>query len=228
MTENKANILFYRGIPSVMCKKIKQKILANQQTSTAAPPIANVWGYLQDQFDENNLENDDDNVELSLDSKDDLDVSDTDDDEDYTPRTPKKLKKKVKFDVKEVPGAAPVPPPVLTPMDALTRQMEEMRLAQATFQATMLCELSVVKAMNGNGGGVYQSNLAPMGDHRCFICDHSNMHRLGIHNCPKVPHLIDEGLAMYAPSGRFIRPDGSELPCAPYGGGGVAKALRDE
>jgi len=60
---------------------------------------------------ENDLKNDDDDIELSLDSKDNLDVSDTDDDEDYTPRTPKKLKKKVKFDVKEVPGAAPVPPP---------------------------------------------------------------------------------------------------------------------
>jgi len=72
-------------------------------------------------------------------------------------------------------------------------------------------------------GGVYQSNLAPMGDHRCFICDHSNMHRLGIHNCPKVPHLIDEGLAMYAPpvDGSYGQTALNLLPCTYYGGGGL-------
>jgi len=223
ITENETNLLFYRGIPRAMRKKIRHKIPANRQTATAAPSVVDVWGYLQDQFSEDDLDNDDDDVELPLDSEDDLDASDTEDEEQYVPRTPKKQKKKAKYNVTKVPGASSAPPPVPTSIETLTRQLEEMQLAQATF----LQELSAVRSMNGNGGG-YASGSAPMDERKCFICDGTNVHRLGIRNCPDVPRLIDEGLAIYAPSGRLIRPDGSELPRSSYGGGGVAKVLRDE
>jgi hypothetical protein len=40
--------------------------------------------------------------------------------------------------------------------------------------------------------------------------------------------LADEGLAKFTPGGRLMRPDGSDLPCAPVNGGGISRALREE
>ena len=107
ITENEANLLPYRGIPSAMQKKIRHKIPANWQTATAVPSIVDVWRYLQDLFSEDNLNNyDNNNVELSLDSEDDLDTSDMEDEEYYTPRTHKKPKKKAKYNItKDKDGA---------------------------------------------------------------------------------------------------------------------------
>jgi len=69
--------------------------------------------------------------------------------------------------------------------------------------------------------------MAVTPEHKCFVCDKANVHRLGVHNCPDVRVLIDEGLAAYTPEGRLMRPDGGALPRGVLGGG-VAKALRDE
>jgi len=158
-----------------MQKKIRHKILANRQTATAVPAIKDVWEYLWDLFSEDNLDNDNDDMELPL---------DLEDEEQYTPRMPKKQKKKAKYNVTKVPGAASAPPPVPTSMKTLTRQLEEMQLAQVMF----FQELSAMRLMNGNGGG-YASGSAPMDEHKCFICDGTNVHRLGVWNCPNVPHL---------------------------------------
>jgi hypothetical protein len=177
------------------------------------------------------LDNDEDDVELSLDSEEDYDMSDTEDELELTVRAPRKSKKKVKFEVKEVPGAPPEMPPMPTPIDTLTRQMEDLRLSQVT----LLRELSAVRTMNsgmnqGNGNmNMGNNGSANTVDRKCFICDNRpKFHRIGVHNCPEVPYLIDEGLAQFTPSGRLMRPDGSDLPRAPYTGGGVAKVLREE
>ena len=76
------------------------------------------------------------------------------------------------------------------------RQMEEMQQAQVAF----LQELSVIRMRNRNGGG-YANGSAPMDECKCFIYGGTNVHRLGIQNCPYVPCLIDEGLIMYTPNG---------------------------
>jgi hypothetical protein len=110
-----------------MRKKIKRKIPTTQQTSTAAPSISSVLGYLRAHFDEDDLDINDEDVELSLESEEDDESSDSDD-EDFNTRTPRKQKNKVKFDVKEVPGAPPVQPPAPTNIETLTRQMEDLRL----------------------------------------------------------------------------------------------------
>jgi Aspartyl protease len=47
-------------------------------------------------------------------------------------------------------------------------------------------------------------------------------------NCPETCNIINEGLVMYNPHGRLVRPDGSELPRNTSGAGGMAKFLRDE
>jgi hypothetical protein len=63
----------------------------------------------------------------------------------------------------------------------------------------------------------------------CFICDGVYVHRLGIQKCPDTENLINEGLAMFSPIGRFIRPDGTDLPSLKaIGIGGLAKFLQDE
>ena len=63
---------------------------------------------------------------------------------------------------------------------------------------------------------------------RCFICDLPNAHQLGPRYCTQVTILINEGLASFNWVGRLMRPDGSDLPCGMYGGGGIAKVLHDE
>jgi hypothetical protein len=149
-----------------------------------------------------------------------------------------------------------VQPPVPTAIDSLAKQMEDLQLSQARQmetlqisqvrqmedlrhgQAALLRELSAVKSMNGNvnrnpNGNNPNMNMnananAATNMSRCFICDTFDLHRLGIRNCQEVERLIEEGLVKFTPSGRLVRPDGSELPRAPYMGGGVAKVLRDE
>jgi hypothetical protein len=78
ITTNKANVLFYRGIPTKLRKKIKRKIPETHQTATSPPSIASVLGYLRDQFDIDSIEDDSNNVRLApdsdLDTDDDLDV----------------------------------------------------------------------------------------------------------------------------------------------------------
>jgi hypothetical protein len=228
ITANEANLLFYRGIPSSMRKKIKRKIPAAQQTSTAAPLITNILALLRAQFSEDDIDNDDDDVELTLDSDKDYDASDTEEELEPPSRSQQKHKKKVKFDVKEVPGALPVQPPVPPAIDSLAKQMEDLQLNQARQmedlrhgQATLLRELSAVKSMNGNRiNPSSNSNMhmnvnanAPVNNtSRCFICDTFDLHGLGICNCQEVERLIEEGLVKYTPSGRLVRPDGSELP----------------
>ena len=129
MTDNEANLLFYRGIPPSMRKKIKRKIPVANQTAMAAPSIASVLTFLRAQFDEDDLDNDDDDVELALDSDEDYDLSDSEND-DFVPKKTQK-QKKVKFDTKTVPGALPVQPPTATNIDTLTKQMEDLRLGHA-------------------------------------------------------------------------------------------------
>ena len=63
-----------------MHRKIKRKIPMAQLTAMAAPSIASVLGFLQAQFDEDNLDHDDEDVELSLDRDDKF--SDTEDQDD--------------------------------------------------------------------------------------------------------------------------------------------------
>jgi len=186
-----------------MRSKIPRKIPTTHQKSTMPPSIATVLTLLRDQFSEDDLDNNNDDVELSLDSEEDYDATDTEDELEFTVKAPKKLKKKVKFDIKEVPGAPPIPPPIPTAIDTLSRQMEDLRISQAM----VLRELSAVKTMGGN---------ANMEDRKCIICDRYNSHRPGVHGCPEVNRLVDEGLAKFTPSGQLMRPDGSDLPCAHF------------
>ena len=236
ITVNDANLLFYRGIPPSTRKKIKRKIPNTNQTATTAPAIANVLGYLRSHFDEDGLDIDDEDVELSLDSDEEYESSDTEDEDLPTAvKTSKKQRKKVKFDVKEVPGASPIQPPKPTDIESLTRQMEDLRLGHARQlediqrgQAMLLRELSAVRI--GNNGGNFNNagpSTHPPPERRCFICD--RIHRVGVQQyCEEAPRLVEEGLAKFAPNGRLMRPDGSDLPRSPPNGGGVSRVLREE
>ena len=131
ITDNDTNLLFYRGIPSTMWKKIKRKILATHQTATMPLTIASVLGYLRAHFNEDDLNINDEDVELSLDSDEDEYNSSDSDGDNFSARTSQKQKKKVKFKVKEVPGASPVQPPKPTDIEELMRQMENLWVGHA-------------------------------------------------------------------------------------------------
>jgi hypothetical protein len=83
-------ILFsYRGIPSSMRKKVKCKIPEAQQTVTTAPSITSVLGCLRSEPDIDDIGNDQDDVELFLDTDHDIDTSDMDNDLEVTIKTPR-------------------------------------------------------------------------------------------------------------------------------------------
>ena len=114
-----------------MRKKIKHKIPATHQTATMPLTIASVLGYLHAHFNKDDLDIIDEDVELSLNSdEDDYNSSDSAGD-DFSARMSQKQKEKVKFEVKEVPGASPVQPLKPTDIEELTRQMEDLRVGHA-------------------------------------------------------------------------------------------------
>jgi hypothetical protein len=177
ITQNETNILFYRGIPSLLHKKIKHKIPTANQTITAAPTVASVLGYLREEFSINNIDNDPDDT-----SDEDSDASDTDDDEfgvvDKIPRIAKKVKPDARRDSTDSNG--PLNPTVYK---TLTKQIEDFK----TQQAALLHEINAMKTPCGS----------TRHDKRCFICDSPHVHTLGPRNCPEVPLLIKEGLANF-------------------------------
>jgi len=153
---------------------------------------------------------------LDLGSDSDSSSSDSDDDIDKAPVIKKrKPAKKVTF--KKTVLAAPIVEPVdLSPVDQITKQMEDLRLAHAEFLH------SVNMTPNTN-----LTNQQIMREARCFFCD-KTMHQLGLKFCPEVKVCIKEGLVAYTPLGRLVCLDGSELPRAFGSDRSVVKILQEQ
>jgi len=77
ITNNEANLLFYKGIPPKLRKKIKQRIPQAHQMILSPPSIISVLGYLRDKFDEDNIDDNSDD-ESAFHSDQDIDASDID------------------------------------------------------------------------------------------------------------------------------------------------------
>jgi len=217
MLETEISLCFYRGIPASLRAKIKKQIPAANLKTSSPPSISSLLGWLREEFDEEDLDAKISPVSLNLDSDSDSSSSDSDDDIDNTPVIKKKKKptKKVTFE-KTVPAVPIVEPVDLSPVNRLTKQMEDLRLAHAEF----LRSVSITPNAN-------LTNQQIMREARCFFCDKTT-HRLGLKFCPEVEICIKEGLVAYTPLGRLARPDGSELPRAFGSDGGVVKVLREQ
>ena len=217
MLENDVNLCFYRGIPTTLRTRIKKRIPAANLKTSSPPTIETLLGLLRAEFDEEDLDAKTTYVGLSLESDSDSSSSDSDEDIDKAPIMKKKKKplKKVSFE-KTVPAAPIVEPVGFSPVDRLTKQMEDLRLAHAEFLR------SVNITPNPN-----LTNQQIMKEARCFFCDKTT-HRLGLKFCPEVEACIKEGLVAYTPLGRLARSDGSELPRVFGSDGGVAKVLREQ
>ncbi|KIJ94200.1 hypothetical protein K443DRAFT_110824, partial [Laccaria amethystina LaAM-08-1] len=221
MLANDVSLCFYRGIPTSLRTKIKKRIpVANLKTS-APPEVATLLNLLRAEFDEDDLDAkvDSSNLDLDSDSDSDSSSSDSEDDIDKVTITKKKKKptKKKKTTFEKTVPAAPIAEPVgISPVDKITKQMEDLKLAHTEFLRSM----NITTNNNPSASQI-------MRELRCFFCDSVN-HRLGLHNCPEVKACINEGLVAYTPQGRLARSDGSDLPRAFGSDGGVAKILRDQ
>ena len=217
MLANDVHLCFYRGIPASLRAKIKKRIPVGNLKTSSPPTTATLLGLLRAEFDEEDLDAKTTYVGINADTDSDSSSSDSDDDIDKVALTKKKKKpvKKVAFE-KTVPAAPIVEPVVLSSVDQLAKQMEELRLAHAEILR------SVNKTSSTNPSSSQTHREA-----RCFFCDQCT-HRLGLQYCPEVKVCINEGLAAYTPLGRLARPDGSELPRAFGSDGGVAKVLREQ
>jgi len=217
MLANDIHLCFYRGIPTSLRTRIKKCIPAANLKVSSPPSTATLLGLLRAEFDEEDLDTKTMAMSMDLDSDSDSSSSESDEDIDKVALTKKKKKplKKVKFE-KTVPAAPIVEPVGFSPVDQLTKQMEELRLAHAEFLR------SVNITPNAN-----LTNQQVVREARCFFCDKTT-HRLGLKFCPEVEVCIKEGLVAYTPLGRLARPDGSDLPRAFGSDGGIAKVLREQ
>ena len=217
MLANDVHLCFYRGIPASLRAKIKKRIPVGNLKTSSPPTTATLLGLLRAEFDEEDLDAKTTYVGIDADTDSDSSSSDSDDDIDKVALTKKKKKpvKKVAFE-KTVPAAPIVEPVVLSSVDQLAKQMEELRLAHAEI-------LRSVNKTSSTNPSTSQTHR----EARCFFCDQCT-HRLGLQYCPEVKVCINEGLAAYTPLGRLARPDGSELPRAFGSDRGVAKVLREQ
>ncbi|KAF8233236.1 hypothetical protein L208DRAFT_1267694 [Tricholoma matsutake] len=88
LTENDANILFFRGIPKAQQKTIRCKLLADKTKIQSPPARDNILVLLQKEFDEDNIANDKYDTDSSTGSSEETDSSNLDDsdlDEDDPP-----------------------------------------------------------------------------------------------------------------------------------------------
>ncbi|GLB40078.1 hypothetical protein LshimejAT787_0705880 [Lyophyllum shimeji] len=211
------NLCFYRGIPAELRKRVKKRIPVANQKQNNAPTVSAMLAILRAEFDE--LDLDARPVVDSLDLEDETDSDDSDMEVDDAPPPPKQKKKSVTFKVPSkntVPGAPVVDPAASSSeIENLTKQLRELKLMNVELSRKV--DLAQPKAASAN-----------QPDTTCFICNLSGTHRLGVRFCPDAKRLIEEQLAMFNPSGRFVRADGSDLPNSRGTGHGVAKLLRDE
>ena len=121
MLEKETFLCFYRGIPAVLCMKIKKKIPAANLKTSLPPSITSLLGWLRAEFDEEDLDAKIGPVSLDLDSDSESSSSESDDDIDKTLVVKKKKKpaKKVAFE-KTVPVVPIMEPVGFSPVDKLT------------------------------------------------------------------------------------------------------------
>ena len=220
MLVNDVSLCFYRGIPTALRMKIKKRIPSENLKISSPPEVTKLLELLRVEFDDEDLDAKVDASSLDFESDSDSESSSSDSDDDIDKVTiikkkKKSSKKKATFE-KTVPAAPIVEPVGISPVDKITKKMEDLRLAHAEF----LRSVNVTPKAN-------QTSQQILREARCFFCDQTD-HRLGLHNCPEVKVCINEGLAAYTPQGRLARPDGSELLRAYGSEGGVAKVLRDQ
>ena len=70
------------------------------------------------------------------------------------------------------------------------------------------------------------SPSAPSQPRVCYMCGKPEPH--GMKECPETLMFLAAGVVKMNPEGRIIRSDGKPLPRGVPGGGGIAKALKDE
>ena len=214
LLDYEANLLFYRGIPKPLREVIKTKIAPEKQKVKAAPSVKETLAFLRQEFDEEDIDAEIETADLNL-SSDDSDSDDSDSDDDHY-----KKKRKVKRDKRKKDKGRPSKVIVEEEketttsgnpaIEELTRQMKDLMINQANFQQQIATQ------------------LASSNERRCFLCDKTGSHRLGITNCPELQALISEGFIKYNEQGKIVKKDGSPLPRAMNGSGGIAKILRDE
>ena len=190
MLENKISLCFYRGIPTVLCMKIKKRIPATNLKTSSPPSISSLLRGLKAEFDEEDLDVKIGPVSLDLDSDTDTSSSESNDDINKIPVKRKKKKPTKKVTFEKTVLALPIVEPVgISPIDKLTRQMEELQLEHAEF----LCSVKVASASHN------PSSMQPVRESRCFFSD-CTTHHLGLQYCPD--HLSN-GVLFFSPSKKF-------------------------
>jgi len=138
MLTNDVHLCFYRGILTSLRSRIKKRIPAANLKTSSPPTTATLLGLLRSEFDDEDLDAKTMDIGVDLDSDSDSSSSDSDlEDIDAVVlmkkrKKSKKPSKKVTFE-KTVPAVPIVEPMDISPVDRLTKQMEDLRLTHAEF-----------------------------------------------------------------------------------------------
>ncbi|KAI0040409.1 hypothetical protein FA95DRAFT_1649566 [Auriscalpium vulgare] len=222
LTDVEQKLWFYRGLPREARVYVTDHMDAQYLTITNPPPMADVLALVNRAFDPNSIEAWGNDIRLEDD--------DRDDDTDLFAAP----KKSVRFDTTTVAGAEPLDPQqnlaknAAAPnapsasssadVDAITRRLEELSISLAQLRS--LQASGGAPASQGNSTTAGGANLSDKQDfpRRCFMCGQTGTHRLHIRHCPETASLVEAGLVLHNyERNRYVLPDGSDLPQAPYG-----------
>jgi hypothetical protein len=135
---DEVNLLFYKGIPASLHKKVKRKIPEAHLKATSAPPINSILGFLRDKFDVDDIDNDPYDMDFCTNS--DLDLSD----DNLEPRYKHSHMHRKKV-TEQVPPGPTAKPQVPSTLDALAKQLnDEIREAVKNEQEAVLQELTAM------------------------------------------------------------------------------------
>ncbi|EMD37676.1 hypothetical protein CERSUDRAFT_73522 [Gelatoporia subvermispora B] len=241
VTEKERDLYFYKGIP----QRARQKIRAKLEKAgvvvemRSPPPMEKTVEQAKSLFGGEDVNEDSDDSEGSSDetSRDDSSGSDrSSDSEDSEPRSKKKKHRKskettrsqVELKVKHEAPSDSESKQVLEHAKSLADRFEKLMAFTMNQQVPAQTSVNAQCTQTGNCSHMLGQRTA----RKCWMCDKTEGidldHGIGIKSCPETIKLVEEGLIKLGSTGRLVKPDGSELPRALPGQGGIARVLRND
>ena len=234
ITQKEIDRQYFIGLPPALQARIKPRLLeaglkqtpAIKYTKENPPPFNEVFEEAAKEFDPEAIDAPSDAEDGDSDSDDGSDAYDSDSSSDGSSggkglrRSSPAVKEakasdstKAKDKRHDHSKSKTVPQ---TGIDELTQLVRDLKIEVAEVKN----KVESPKTVSASGG------RGATNDYRCYMCD-SSTHTGGTFRCPETKKLLGDGLIKYAPNGRLVLYDGSDLPRVEPGHGGVAKAIRE-
>ncbi|EMD31014.1 hypothetical protein CERSUDRAFT_100811 [Gelatoporia subvermispora B] len=241
VTEKERDLYFYKGIPQRARRKVRAKLEKASVTVEMhlPPPMDKTIEQAKSLFGGEDVDEDSDDSGGSSEgtSRDDSSGSDeSSDSEDDGPRSKRKkhrkpkepAKAKTEAKIKRKSLSDNENKQILEHAKSLADRFEKLMAYTMNQQVPPQAPVAAQCASTGNCSHMLGQRTA----RKCWMCDKTEGidldHVIGVKSCPETIKLVEEGLIKLGSNSRLVRPDGSELPRALPGQGGIAQVLRND